>query len=125
MFTHVFVGTNDVSAAKTFYDGIMKALGHDEGMPIKDGKAVVYRSATGVFITGQPRNGEPATCANGGTVGLHASSPAAVDAAHAAGLANGGTDDGAPGPRDAFPGSYGAYLLDPTGNKICLWHVAA
>ena len=45
---------------------------------------------------------------------------AAVDAFHAAGIANGGTDEGAPGNRAGAPGNpYGAYLRDPVGNKIC------
>ncbi len=125
MFTHVFVGTNDVPGSKTFYDGVMQALGHGEGTVINDGKAVLYRGDAGAFIVGNPRNGQPATAANGGTVGLYAADPAAVDAAYAAGMANGGTDEGAPGPREAFPGSYGAYLIDPSGNKLCLWYVAA
>lgn len=124
MFTHLFVGTNDPAASKAFYDAVMGALGHGEGHDIRDGQAYAYSSPSGTFIFGTPRNGEAATCANGGTIGLAASSPEAVDAAHAAGMANGGTDEGAPGPRDAFPGSYGAYLLDPTGNKLCLWHMA-
>jgi hypothetical protein len=43
-----------------------------------------------------------------------------VDAFHAAGLAYGGTDDGAPGKREASLGQpYIAYLRDPDGNKIC------
>jgi hypothetical protein len=44
-----------------------------------------------------------------------------VDAFHAAGIQAGGSDDGAPGPRPAMPGSYAAYLRDPTGNKIVAW----
>jgi catechol 2,3-dioxygenase-like lactoylglutathione lyase family enzyme len=41
-----------------------------------------------------------------------------VDAFHAAGLAAGGTDNGAPGLRDYHPHYYGAYVLDPDGNNI-------
>lgn len=37
---------------------------------------------------------------------------------HAAGLAAGGTDNGAPGERPYHPGYYGAFLLDPDGNNI-------
>jgi hypothetical protein len=45
-----------------------------------------------------------------------------VDAAYKAGLANGGTDEGAPGPRPADSTTfYGAYLRDPTGNKISIY----
>ncbi len=125
MFTHIFVGTNDIAQAKAFYDAVFTGLGHSEGMVINDGNGIVYGSETGNFIVSKPRNGEPATFANGGTIGIGAGSPEAVDAAHAAGLANGGECDGAPGPRPAFPGSYGAYLRDPTGNKLCFWHMGA
>ena len=42
-----------------------------------------------------------------------------VDAFHAAALAAGGTDNGAPGPRPIYhPGYYGAFVLDPDGNNI-------
>jgi catechol 2,3-dioxygenase-like lactoylglutathione lyase family enzyme len=42
-----------------------------------------------------------------------------VDAFHAAGLAAGGTDNGAPGVRAQYhPDYYGAYILDPDGNNI-------
>ena len=54
-----------------------------------------------------------------GHVALGASGRAAVDAAHAAGLAAGGADDGAPGPRpDYGPRYYAAYLLDPDGLRV-------
>lgn len=46
-------------------------------------------------------------------------------AAHAAGLAHGGADAGAPGPRPRYGnGYYGAYLRDPDGNKIHIVHRA-
>jgi len=42
-----------------------------------------------------------------------------VDAFHAAALAAGATDNGAPGVREIYhPGYYGAYVLDPDGNNI-------
>jgi catechol 2,3-dioxygenase-like lactoylglutathione lyase family enzyme len=42
-----------------------------------------------------------------------------VDAFHAAALAAGGTDNGAPGPRPIYhPGYYGAFVLDPDGNNV-------
>jgi predicted lactoylglutathione lyase len=43
----------------------------------------------------------------------------AVDTFHAAALAAGGTDNGAPGPRPIYhPGYYGAFVLDPDGNNV-------
>ena len=41
-----------------------------------------------------------------------------MKALHAAGLAAGGRDNGAPGPRNYHPGYYAAYLLDPDGNNV-------
>jgi catechol 2,3-dioxygenase-like lactoylglutathione lyase family enzyme len=44
---------------------------------------------------------------------------AKVDAFYEAALANGGTDEGPPGPRPQYhPNYYGAYVRDPDGNKI-------
>ena len=43
---------------------------------------------------------------------------AMVEAFHKAGLAAGGTDNGAPGERPYHPGYYAAFLLDPDGNNI-------
>lgn len=44
---------------------------------------------------------------------------AAVEAFHAAGLAAGGSDNGAPGPRGPVEMNYyAAFLLDPDGNNV-------
>lgn len=117
MFSHIFVGANDIEAARTFYDATMGALGF-AGHPLPHG--TVYPSAAGNFIVAKPANGEPATGMNGFTLGFRAPDYATVDAWHAAGLAHGGTCDGPPGVRPNSPGQmYGAYLRDPEGHKIC------
>jgi catechol 2,3-dioxygenase-like lactoylglutathione lyase family enzyme len=67
-----------------------------------------------------PGNGEGPS-SNGVTLGFAADSAAQVDAFHAAGLAAGGTDEGAAGPRGHLPGAYAAYLRDPSGNKVCAY----
>jgi catechol 2,3-dioxygenase-like lactoylglutathione lyase family enzyme len=124
MFTHIMIGTDDVQAAKGFYDAVLGALGYGEGTLLNDGRGVGYSNGTGFFAAVIPRDGNAASFANGGTIGFAAATPEAVTAAHSAGLANGGTCEGEPGPREMFPGAYGAYLRDATGNKICLWHTA-
>ena len=118
MFTHIMVGTNDPARAIKFYDETMGALGI-QGMNM--GERAFYRLGEGPALgVGRPSNGEPATYANGGTLGFQAKDKAAVDSWHAAGLANGGRDEGAPGKRAGAPGNaYGAYLRDPNGNKLC------
>jgi len=125
MFSHIVLGAHDIPAAKKFYDAALGALGHGPGVEMEEGTRVVYQGETGILMITKPINGEPASYANGGTVGLVAKSPEAVDAFHAAGIAAGGTDEGAPGPRPAIPGSYAAYLRDPTGNKLVAWCMKA
>jgi catechol 2,3-dioxygenase-like lactoylglutathione lyase family enzyme len=121
MFSHIMVGTNDMDKAKVFYDATMAALGYKAGFIDPKGRCF-YRTDTGVFALAVPINGEPATHANGGTVGFSVTSPEQGDAWHAAGLANGGTTcEDPPGVR-AESKIYLAYLRDPDGNKLCALH---
>jgi len=70
-----------------------------------------------------PFDGNEASAGNGIMIAYMGKSPHDVKAAHAAGLKNGGTDEGAPGfrPPGEQKGFYGAYLRDPTGNKLCIF----
>jgi catechol 2,3-dioxygenase-like lactoylglutathione lyase family enzyme len=122
MFSHIMIGTNDLDRAKSFYDAVLGTLGVPPGNV--DRHRVFYRTPTGVFSVSLPIDGEPATCANGGTIGFAAANPAQADAWHAAGLANGGTSiEDPPGVREGgFGNLYLAYLRDPDGNKICALH---
>jgi predicted lactoylglutathione lyase len=68
---------------------------------------------------GKPQNGQPASHGNGWMVALTAPSRAAVDAAYAAAIAAGGTDEGQPGLRPTYAADYyGAYVRDLEGNKL-------
>ncbi|TNE58093.1 MAG: VOC family protein [Alphaproteobacteria bacterium] len=120
MFTHIMVGVNDMEASKAFYDAVLSALGHNEGVMDPKGRCF-YMADGGVFCLTPPINGEPATHANGGTIGFRAKDQATADAFHAAGLASGGTTcEDPPGLRGEGEGAmYLAYLRDPAGNKIC------
>ena len=120
MFSHIMVGANDVQQSKIFYDAVLATLGYAPGVIDSKGRCF-YVTETGVFAVTKPINGKPASHGNGSTVGFTAENAAAADAWHAAGLANGGTAcEDAPGIRETPKGSlYLAYLLDPSGNKIC------
>jgi catechol 2,3-dioxygenase-like lactoylglutathione lyase family enzyme len=122
MFSHIMIGTNNLDRAKTFYDALLCAL--DIPPARADGHRIFYMTPTGVFAVTTPIDGEPATHANGGTIGFAAKSAEQADAWHAAGLAAGGTTcEEPPGVREGSVGKmYLAYLRDPDGNKLCALH---
>lgn len=122
MYSHMMVGSNDVDRSKTFYDATFEAMGGKPGRADDKGR-LIYMHNGGLFIITPPINGEPATPANGGTIGF-AMTPEQADAWHQAGVANGGTAiEDAPGVRTGAMGSlYLAYLRDPDGNKLCALH---
>jgi catechol 2,3-dioxygenase-like lactoylglutathione lyase family enzyme len=128
MFSHVTVGTNDLDRATAFYDAVLNPLGIQQRAVTADGGPsaacwIAPDAALPRFYVYSPFDGMPAGAGNGGMVAFLASSPAAVDAAHAAGMSNGGIDAGAPGPRAHYGvGYYGAYLRDPDGNKVHVVH---
>jgi len=123
MFSHVMLGANDIQASKTFYDAALGTLGYKPGV-IDDKGRCFYFSKRGVFALSKPIDGEPACNGNGSTIGFAAENPAAADAWHEAGLANGGTAiEDPPGIREGAGGKlYLAYLRDPAGNKVCALH---
>lgn len=122
MFSHVMVGTNDLKRSKGFYDALLATLG--VGPSMVDGHRMFYLSKAGVFAVSEPINGEPASCANGGTIGFACDSADQVEAWHAAGVAAGGVSiEDPPGLRAGGMGKlYLAYLRDPDGNKLCAMH---
>jgi catechol 2,3-dioxygenase-like lactoylglutathione lyase family enzyme len=119
VFSHVFLGANDVASSVKFYDAALAPLGVKNLGPFGAGW-ILYGKEKPAFLIGRPGNGDAAS-SNGVTVGFAAATTADVDAFHAAGLANGGSDEGAPSARSHLPGAYAAYLRDPAGNKVCAY----
>jgi hypothetical protein len=69
-----------------------------------------------------PFDGQPASVGNGTMVAFRVGTQALVRALHAAALAAGGRNEGAPGFRAAYSAHfYVGYLRDPQGNKIALF----
>ena len=116
---YVMLGSNDVQAARAFYDAVFPAIGGQivaEYMP----HAFCYELVGGGRVwVATPFDEGVATAGNGAMVGLACDSREMEDEAHRVGLVKGGTDEGAPGPRPQYgPDFYGGYLRDLDGNKL-------
>lgn len=120
MFTHIVVGSDDLERSRRFYDAIFTAAGGTAGTVDPKGRLVYPKDGFRFMVT-KPINGESASFANGGTIGMLMKSPEMVEAWHDAGVANGGeTAENPPGVRDLGTRKvYLAYLRDPDGNKLC------
>jgi catechol 2,3-dioxygenase-like lactoylglutathione lyase family enzyme len=111
---HVGFEVSDLGRTTSFYDAVFFALG---ARRMVDTEHVVAYGINAPMIFFSIRGRPPAP--GYGHLALQASGKAAVDAAHAAGLANGGSDDGAPGQRPQYGRRYYAgYLLDPDRLRI-------
>lgn len=128
MLTYVYVGTNDLARAIRFYEATLAPLGLPRcvtGDPDWDRTSAgwgLYEDGGArelAFWVGTPFDGRAASVGNGSMVAFRAASWREVDEFHAAALAHGGTDEGAPGLRPHYgPDFYAAYVRDPDGNKL-------
>ena len=119
IISHVSIGTNDITRALAFYDPVLATIGATRVLDFSPG-AVGYGKAFPEFWVQAPFDGDSAgSPANGVHFSFLADSKAQVDAFHAAALAAGGTDDGAPGIRpDYGEDYYGCFVRDLDGNKL-------
>lgn len=119
MFLYITLGTNDLGRAIRFYDPVLATLGlaRLRTLETEAGYAAPGDSRCRLWIT-RPFDGRPATVGNGSMPALVAGSRDAVDAFHRAALAQGGTDEGAPGLRPFGASFYACYVRDPDGNKL-------
>ena len=118
MLGYVTVGTTDLARSGRFYDPIAALLG--TARLYTTDTMIIYGvegGAPGIGVT-LPFDGKPASVGNGVMVALDAANRDQVDQIHALALANGGTDEGAPGVRGEGDMFYAAYFRDPDGNKL-------
>jgi len=127
MFSHVMLGANDIEESKIFYDATLSVLGSRPGKLSlnHDGhtRYVYFVNNKNSFIITQPINNKEAYHGNGATIGFNASSTEMVDQWYEAGKNVGALDPEFCDPPGIREGGgvqlYLAYLLDPSGNKIC------
>jgi catechol 2,3-dioxygenase-like lactoylglutathione lyase family enzyme len=132
LIDHVGFEVTDLERSQRFYDAVLYPLGARRMLQSEHAVAygvngpqvwIVMRSPSPALSHPRP----PASASNHprppvpgyGHLAVRASGRVAVDAAYAAGLANGGTDDGAPGMRPQYgAGYYAAYLRDPDDLRV-------
>jgi len=117
MIGYVTLGTNDIARSARFYDAIAAEMG--VGRMMEFDTYIAWGApggAPGVAVI-KPFDGNPASVGNGVMVALEASDRDQVDRIHSIALANGGSDEGLPGPR-GDQGFYACYFRDPDGNKL-------
>ena len=116
MIGYVTLGTNDLPRAAKFYDALCGELG--VGRMMEFDTFIAWGApggGCGIGLT-KPYDGNPATVGNGVMAAFEAADEAQVQRLYDVALANGGSDEGAPGPRG--DGFYAAYFRDPDGNKL-------
>jgi catechol 2,3-dioxygenase-like lactoylglutathione lyase family enzyme len=111
LIDHVHLKVRDLAASRAFYDAAFGAL----GLPVTQA-GPDYFYADELFVSAAKPPHEPLT--SGLHLAFQAADREAVHRFHAAVLAAGGRDNGAPGERSYHPGYYGAFALDPDGNNV-------
>lgn len=121
MIDHIGFSVSDIARARAFYDAALAPLGLAVVMSATPEETESGGTALGYGKDGVPFFwiGDNEAVGEGLHVALAAASRSEVDAFHAAALAAGGRDHGAPGLRPLYgPGYYAAYVLDPDGANI-------
>jgi catechol 2,3-dioxygenase-like lactoylglutathione lyase family enzyme len=107
LIDHVHLRVRDLEASKRFYRAVLDAVGVPWGA---DGDG--WFQADELYVSQARPPTERVHLA------FQAPDRETVARFHAAALAAGGRDGGAPGERAYHPGYYSAYALDPDGNNI-------
>ncbi len=118
MLGHISLGVSDLTRSGQFYDAVFGPLGvvrlwgsptgYGYGPPGENDRFAIFPQSPGDLAAGP-----------GFHLAFSAESHLAVDAFHAAALANGGADEGRPGLREHYgPTYYAAFARDPDGHKL-------
>jgi catechol 2,3-dioxygenase-like lactoylglutathione lyase family enzyme len=120
---HISIGVADLERSAAFYRRALEPLGFAQDGPWRDGVRELTFGIEGAddfalsleYPVGAPIH-----------IAFAADTRAQVDAFHAAALAAGAIDNGAPGLRPEYsPDYYGAFVLDPDGNNVEAVHLGS
>ena len=113
LIDHLQLVVRDLAASRRFYEAILAVFGIPLGGSTDD-----YFWADELFVSTKDSKAALGQLTGRNHLAFQAPDRRTVDRFHATGLAHGGRDNGAPGPRAYHPGYYAAFLLDPDGNNI-------
>ena len=114
MLDHVTIGVSNIARAVAFYDRALAPLGI-ERLYAEGAQFFGYGAESKAFFWIGLRD----SVQTGAHIAFAAKDRNSVDAFHAAALAAGGRDNGAPGLRPHYHANYyGAFILDPDGHNI-------
>jgi catechol 2,3-dioxygenase-like lactoylglutathione lyase family enzyme len=113
LLDHVQLVVSDLAASRRFYQAVFDAL----GIPVA-GEGEDFFWADELFISTADSQSALGKLTGRVHLAFQARDRETVDAFYRAGLAHGGTGNGAPGLRPYHPDYYAAFLIDPDGNNI-------
>jgi catechol 2,3-dioxygenase-like lactoylglutathione lyase family enzyme len=113
LIDHIQLVVRDFAASQTFYKAIFEALKIPLGGTGKD-----YFWADELFVSTADSEAAQGRLTGRIHLAFQSQDRAMVDAFYKAALANGATDNGAPGERSYHPGYYACFVLDPDGNNV-------
>jgi catechol 2,3-dioxygenase-like lactoylglutathione lyase family enzyme len=119
MIAHVSIGVRNIDRSKHFYDAALEPLGYESLRAARSLLGFGYGRDNITLWVVQAERPVPADEKSGLHFCFTAPDAAAVDAFHAAAIAAGGHDNGAPGLRPIYgPDYYAALIIDPDGYRI-------
>lgn len=112
LIDHLHLRVSDLEKSRNFYRAALGALGRELTVETER-----------FFVSDELFVDAADTYVSKVHLAFQTDGPEMVKAFHAAALAAGGTDNGAPGERPYHPGYYACFVLDPDGNNIeAVWH---
>jgi catechol 2,3-dioxygenase-like lactoylglutathione lyase family enzyme len=113
LLDHFQLVVRNLSSSRRFYGAVLDALGIPMG-----GEGSDFFWADELFVSSADSQAALGRLTGRVHIAFQVKDRATVDSFHKAGIAAGGSDNGAPGERSYHPGYYAAFLLDPDGNNI-------
>lgn len=115
MIDHMSVKVKDFEQAAKFYEAALAPLGYAKGIEYPGSLQLCVEGEPGdVWLIALKEDEIPLPT----HLAFRANSIEEIEAFYEAALAAGGTDNGAPGPRDYHPGYYAAFVYDAEGNNV-------